>query len=241
MRKVETQSPPQAAPKNLLLLGYLVVKSNLELKADVIAELTWDSAVKPKRVGVTVQHSVVTLTGQLDTVAEKHAVEPAVRRVAGVRGITMELDVKLLAEHERSDSDIAQAAAAALSWNSRIPDAKMQVKVENGWTTLTGEADWSCRAAQAVKCIHLLVGLRGLRNHISIGPRANPNDIGLEVAAALPRQATRDARRIGLGVQVNIVTLSDKVHSLGERDAVFGVALTAHGLTEVVDRLEVEF
>lgn len=46
---------------------------------------------------------VVTLTGHLDSFAEKHAVEHAVRRVAGVRGIAVELDVKLSPGHKRTD------------------------------------------------------------------------------------------------------------------------------------------
>jgi osmotically-inducible protein OsmY len=217
------------------------MKTDVDLKADVMAELDWDTAVNAAGIGVMVKHGVVTLTGHLDTFAEKHAVERAVHRVAGVRGIAHELDVKLAAEHKRSDSEIAQAATAALRWNSRIPDGSILVDVENGWITLTGEVDWSYQAAQAVKCIRPLVGLRGLRNKITIRPRANPQDIGAEITAALTRQATREAKHIGIAVQGGVVTLRGKVHSLAERDAAFGVAFTSLGVTEVVDELEVEF
>jgi osmotically-inducible protein OsmY len=215
------------------------MKADLDLKADVMAELAWDAAIHAAGIGVMVKHGVVTLTGHLDTFAEKHAVERAVHRVAGVRGIAHELDVKLATEHQRSDSEIAQAAAAALRWNSRIPDGSIQVDVENGWITLTGEVDWSYQGAHAVKCIRPLVGLRGLRNKITIRPRANPQDIGAEIKAAFARQATREAKHIGIEVDGGVVTLRGKVHSLAERDAAFGVAFTARGVTEVVDELEV--
>ena len=98
------------------------MKTDSQLKADVTAELAWDAAINPIGIGVIARDGVVTLTGHLDTFAEKRAVERAVRRVAGVRGIALELDVKLSAEHKRSDSEIAQAASSALRWSSLVPD-----------------------------------------------------------------------------------------------------------------------
>src|SRR6187402_2127835 len=78
------------------------MKTDLQLKADVTAELAWDPAVNSAGIGVLVHDGVVTLTGHLDTFAEKVAAERAVRRVAGVRGLAIELDVKLVAAHHRS-------------------------------------------------------------------------------------------------------------------------------------------
>lgn len=61
------------------------MKTDAQLKADVLAELAWDPAVNPAAIGVIVKNGLVTLTGHLDTLAQKHAAERAVRRVAGVR------------------------------------------------------------------------------------------------------------------------------------------------------------
>jgi osmotically-inducible protein OsmY len=63
------------------------MKTDLQLKADVTAELDWDTAINAAGIGVMVKHGVVTLTGHLDTFAEKHAVERAGHRVAGVRAM----------------------------------------------------------------------------------------------------------------------------------------------------------
>lgn len=60
----------------------------------------------------------------------------------GVRGIALELDVKLALAHKRSDSEIAQAATSALRWNSSVPDGSMKVEVEEGRVTLTAEVTW---------------------------------------------------------------------------------------------------
>jgi osmotically-inducible protein OsmY len=57
------------------------MKTDAELKQDVMAELSWDPAVRSDAIGVAVKDGVVTLTGHLDTYAEKHAALRAVQRV----------------------------------------------------------------------------------------------------------------------------------------------------------------
>jgi osmotically-inducible protein OsmY len=215
------------------------MKTDMQLKVDVTDELAWDPAINAAGIGVMVKDGVVALTGHLDSFAEKHAVERAVRRVAGVRGIALELDVKLAAEHKRSDSEIAQAAATALRLNSMVPEGKVQIEVENGWVTLTGEVDWSYQLARAEQCIRPLAGVRGLYNRITIKPRASSKDVGAQIMAALTRQAMREAKHITIEVEGGVVTLWGKVHSLAEREAAVGAAFSAHGVSRVVDKLEV--
>ncbi|WP_397408460.1 BON domain-containing protein [Polaromonas sp.] len=215
------------------------MKTDAHIKADVTDELAWDPAVNATGIGVAVKDGVVTLTGHLDSYAEKHAVEQAVHRVAGVRGIAVELDVRLATEHKRSDSDIAQAAATALQLNSLVPDEKIQVVVENGRVTLTGEVDWSYQLASAEQCVRPLAGVRGLTNRITIKSRASSKDVGAQITAALTRQAAREAKHITVEVEGSVVTLWGKVHSLAEREAAVGAAFSARGVSRVVDKLEV--
>jgi len=215
------------------------MKTDVQLKADVTDELAWDPAINATHVGVMVQGGVVTLAGHLDSFAEKHAVERAVRRVAGVRGIALDLDVKLSTEHQRTDADIAGAATAGLALNTLVPRGQVKVEVEKGWVTLTGEVDWGYQLASAEQCIRPLAGVRGLFNKITVKPRVQSKDIASEITAALTRQATREARNIGIEVEGGIVTLSGKVHSMAEHDAAVGVAFSAHGVSHVVDHLQV--
>lgn len=215
------------------------MKTDAHLKADVTEELAWDPAVNATGIGVAVKDGVVTLTGHLDSYAEKHAVERAVHRVAGVRGIALELDVKLAPEHKRSDSEIAQAATTALQLNSLVPDEKIQVQVENGRVILTGEVDWGYQLASAEQCVRPLAGVRGLSNRITIKSLASSKDVGAQITAALTRQAAREAKHITVEVEGSVVTLWGKVHSLAEREAAVGAAFSARGVSRVVDKLEV--
>lgn len=215
------------------------MKTDMQLKADVTDELAWDPAINAASVGVMVRDGVVTLTGHLDSFGDKHAVERAVRRVEGVRGIALELDVKLAAEHKRSDSEIALAAATSLRLNSMVPEGKVKIEVENGWVTLTGEVDWRYQLVRAEQAIRPLAGVRGLSNRISIKPRASSKDVGAQITAALTRQAMREAKHINIEVEGGVVTLWGKVHSLAERDAAVGAAFSAHGVSRVLDKLVV--
>jgi osmotically-inducible protein OsmY len=215
------------------------MKTDMELKTDVAAELAWDPAINAANIGVMVKDGVVTLAGHIDTYAEKHAVERAVRRVSGVRAIALDLDVKLSTEHKRDDSDIAQAAMTTLRLNSLIPDGKVKVEVEDGWMTLTGQVDWGYQRVSAEQGLRPLAGVRGITNQLTIKPRVLGKDIAAQITAALTRQAERDAKHIGIEVEGAVVTLSGKVHSMAEHDAAIGVAFSAHGVSRVVDHLQV--
>jgi osmotically-inducible protein OsmY len=215
------------------------MKTAMQLKADVMAELAWDPAINAANIGVMVKDGVVTLAGHIDTYAEKHAVERAVRRVSGVRAIALDLDVKLSTDHERTDSEIAQAALTALRWHALVPEELVKVEVEDGWVTLRGQVDSRFQLTNAEQGIRSLVGVRGLTNKITIKPHARQNDISAEITGALTRQAQREASHIKVDVDGAVVTLTGTVHSLLEHDAAVGSAWATRGVGRVLDRLEV--
>ena len=216
------------------------MRPDAQLQADVLAELEWDPAVNAENIGVTVKDGIVTLAGHLATYMEKHAAERAARRVSGVRGIAMDLDVRLPREQARDDSDIAHAAVAALKLNSLVPDGAVQVEVEDGWVRLAGEVDWAYQSAIAEQVVSPLAGVRGLSNEITIRPRVQSSNIADHIGAALKRRAQREAEHIGIEVQGSVVTLRGKVHSLAEREAAVGAARSTTGVSRVVDKLAVD-
>ena len=80
----------------------------------VLTELTWDPLVPEAKVGVAVSEGVVTLTGHLDTYAEKIAAKRAVERVTGVKAIALEMEVVPQGVHARSDTEIALAGIVTM-------------------------------------------------------------------------------------------------------------------------------
>jgi osmotically-inducible protein OsmY len=215
------------------------MKTDLQLKRDVSAELEWDPSINASQVGVAVKDGVVTLTGHLDTYAEKHAAERAVQRVLGVRGIAVELDVKLDAGHKRSDSEIAVAAESAFTWHALIPADRIQVKVEKGWITLMGEVNWDYQRREAEKAVRSLSGVVGVSNTIALKPVATPANVSDRIRDALSRHADDQAKHIEVIVKEARVILRGKVDSWAERAAASAAAWSAPGVTNVVNELTV--
>ena len=209
------------------------------MTTDVTYELQWDPSINATNVGVAVKDGVVTLTGHLDTFAEKFAIERAVQRVQGVKAVAVELDVKLAPSHKRSDTEIAQAAGSALKWHSAVPDDRVQIKVEQGWVTLGGELDWEFQRDSAYKAVRTLTGVVGVTNLITLKPRVTPDDISSRIRDALTRHAEREAKHIEVNVVGSTVTLRGHVDSWAERSAAQGAAWAAPRITLVVSKLAV--
>lgn len=215
------------------------MKTDADLKRDVTAELAWDPAVKATAIGVAVKDGVVTLTGHLETFAEKYAAERALRRVAGVQAIALELDVKLSPDHKRSDTDIATSAEQALKWNTLVPLEDIRLTVDHGWVTLRGEVEWDYQRRSAEEAIRPLMGVVGISNEITLRIKPKAADLSRKIEDALMRQALREAKKIQVGVDGTTVTLNGTVHSWHERDAVQGVAWAAPGVHAVINQLRV--
>ena len=71
------------------------MKTDTQIQQDVIAELKWEPKVNATHIGVEVKNGVVTLSGHVDSFAEKWHAEQAAKRVEGVWVIAIELDVIL--------------------------------------------------------------------------------------------------------------------------------------------------
>ena len=124
-----------------------------QLQQAVLAELDWEPSVLAGHIGVTANDGVVTLSGHVESFAEKHAAETAAGRVRGVKAVAEEINVELPFERIRGDDDIAAAAIERLSWDTSVPRDAITVKVEQGWVTLTGQVSWYYQKAAAEQAI----------------------------------------------------------------------------------------
>ncbi|MFM0124137.1 MULTISPECIES: BON domain-containing protein [unclassified Paraburkholderia] len=215
------------------------MKSDMELKRQVEDELTWDPAVNATDIGVEVRDRVVTLSGHLTSYAEKLAAEKAAQRVAGVKAVVVELDVRLLHSDVRTDEEVANAVRAIMHWTVGLSEEAVKVQVEKGWVTLSGEVDWAYQSHVATRTISQMRGVTGVSNLIQIGGDAAAQDIGEQIGKALQRHAEREAKHIGVKVHEGKVTLTGMVDSMAERSAARGAAWSAPGVRAVVDNLTV--
>ncbi|MCX5649779.1 MAG: BON domain-containing protein, partial [Planctomycetota bacterium] len=93
-----------------------IIKSDSQIKTDVLNELKWDSRVDETDVGVQVKEGIITLVGSVDVYAKKIAAREAAHRVHGVLDVVDELQVKVAGVGGATDTDIARAVRDALEW-----------------------------------------------------------------------------------------------------------------------------
>jgi osmotically-inducible protein OsmY len=210
-----------------------------DLKQHVQSALDWEPSLDASDIGVSVNEGVVTLRGNVGSYAEKTMAERVALRVYGVKGIADDLVVHLVSGRERSDTEIAQAAVAALNWNTMIPDDRVTVAVASGWLTLNGTVDWQYQKDAAARAVRDLTGVKGVTNNIIVQPHARTVDVRDKIEAAFKRSAEIDARRITVTALDGKVTLSGHVRSWAERQEAERAAWAAPGVTQVEDRLAI--
>ena len=214
------------------------MKTDQELQSDVMAELVWEPSVNAAQIGVEVNEGIVTLTGHVNSFSDKWGAEAAAQRVVGVRALTVELDVKLNGLTERNDIDIAHSAQHILQWTNFSPDNdSIQIMVEKGWITLSGEVEWEHQRVSAASALRYLKGVKGLTNKINLKPKVSLSAVKGDIDAALGRQGLRDASQITVDVQESTVILGGTVHSLEEREIVRQSAWRTPGVHKIVDNI----
>ncbi|HTR77184.1 MAG TPA: BON domain-containing protein [Gemmatimonadaceae bacterium] len=213
--------------------------SDSQLRKNVVEELEWDPRVGRSEIAVGVKDGVVTLGGQVDSYAKKIAAVRASERVAGVRAVADEVVVDFPFDGQRTDADIAHAAANALRWNADIPKDSVTVSVDKGWVTLDGTAEWQYQKEAADRCVRYLIGVKGVTNAIRLVRRASAVDVQSRIESALKRSAAVDASHITVSVLDSCVTLHGKVRSYAEKLDAENAAWLAQGVTSVDDQIAI--
>lgn len=217
------------------------MKTDAQLQFDVNEELDWDPSIHAEDIGVAVHDGVVTLTGHVNTFAEKWEAERASQRVAGVKALSVEIDVTLPGSSTRTDADIARSAENVLEWNSYVPRNRVKVLVEGGTITLSGEVSRDYQRRAATESVRTLMGVKGVTNQMTL-PLSMPSDnVKTDIEAALQRRVPDDAKHISVNVKGGDVTLTGTVHCWSERDQARRTAWGTAGVRSVNDNLTMRF
>lgn len=215
------------------------MKTDNELRTDVLSELQWDPSIRNEDIAIAVKEGVVTLAGTVDSYAQRYAATRAVERVKGTKAIVNDLIVKLPSALTRSDAELAHAAVNALRWHIEVPEDRIRVKVSNGWLTLEGEVNRYFEKESAERAVRYLIGLKGMTNLITLQPLATPEDIKQRIRSSLQRQAALDADHITVETTGSRLTLRGVVRSMAERGDAERAAWNAPGVTMVSNEITV--
>lgn len=209
------------------------MKTDMQLKDDILAELRWEPSINAEQIGVEVKDGVVTLAGHVSSYVEKWTAEKAVQRVSGLRALAVEVDVKLPGLSRRNDGDIAGSVENILAWTSYVPKDAIKVMVEGGWVTLSGDVQWDHQRRAAMDAVRNLMGVTGISDDIGITSKVSVNGVKADITEALKRRAIVDSNKINVDVQGADVTLSGRVDNWAERELARHTAWGTAGVANV--------
>jgi osmotically-inducible protein OsmY len=216
------------------------MKSDEEIREDVIRELRWDPQLsEPEAIGVAVKDGAVTLTGHAPTYGEKLAAARAAARVYGVRSVADDIKVRLRGD-PRDDQDIAEAIAHVLENNTQIPEDRVKARVQGGWVTLEGEVDYEYQRREVDRMVRNIRGVIGITNTIRVSPPSTNMEVLEEIQEAFRRESQIDPRHIRVEITDHTARLYGHVHSLKEATAATEAAASAPGVSKVESHIVVE-
>lgn len=218
------------------------MKTDLQLQRDVLEELKFEPSIRETEIGVAAKDGVVTLSGVVDSYAEKFTAERTAERVTGVKAVADGIEVRVPGPHQRTDTELAHAVANALKWDIQIPDDRIKATVEDGWVDLDGEVEWQYQKWAADSAVRNLTGVKGVANLIKVTPKkVSTYEVSEKIKDSLRRHAELDADRITIEAKDGRVTLRGTVSSFAERQDAERAAWQAPGVTRVEDFIAIHY
>ena len=135
------------------------VMANLDLDPRIPASL---------EVAVAADDGIVTLRGTVERFSQRRAAAQDARKVDGVDDVDNQLKVSLTGADRRDDDEIRGAALQGLIWDVEVPSDFVDVKVDDGWVTLTGDVSYQFESDAAYADVGSLYGVLGVTNKIVV-------------------------------------------------------------------------
>lgn len=140
-------------------------RDDVDIARSAVNALEWNVSVPKDRLKVTVTKGWVTLDGSVDWYYQKRAAEDAVFLLAGVRGVTNNINVTT---KQVAVQDVKEKIEAALERSAEIDSKKIVVQASEGRVTLSGTVRSWIERQDAVNAAWSAPGVKNVVDHIRI-------------------------------------------------------------------------
>jgi osmotically-inducible protein OsmY len=210
------------------------------VKEAVVNGLVWLPELDPTDIDVTVDHGIVTLSGEIRCDTDRQAVLGAASRAPGVTGVVDHLAVSASSPRPDSDSDVEQRVRRRLATLDEIPLTTVSIAVQKGRVTITGEVEWESQRKIIEHAVERESGVVAVDNKLGLAARVSAADAAERIQIAILGDALREAASITVTADQNTLTLTGFVRSAHEQRRATVAAWSSPHVAEVHECLTVD-
>jgi osmotically-inducible protein OsmY len=219
------------------------VRSDEDIKRDIIDELFWDERVDASNINVEVREGVVTLSGTVPNYLARKAAYRDTWLIRDVFDVENMIAVTYPDTIEvPNDADLRDMSRSTLVWNADINSKDIDVRVTNGEVVLTGTVDAFWKKWKAEELVSEVRGVIDVQNELAIVPTKSRLDkeIAEDIESALRRSLYVDSESVNVVVENGKVKLTGRVSAWYDRLKAEEIASHTAGVTDMDNKLTVQ-
>jgi len=240
------------------VLNQLIVvasdRSDDDIRDDVGRVLRINDSVDEPRIAVDVSRREVSMTGKVDSLAEKRIAELAASGVSGVTAVNNQITVRL--SSDRTDEEIAEEIRGLIVHSVYLDDASVLVSVEDHVAKLSGTVP-SVEAKDQVEQVAEIWGVSAVDvSEVKVDAarrdESQRRNLYADVTDATIQEALLRSFRsdpivfshintIESSVKEGVVTLKGRVNRLRIKNRAERLASDIVGVQRVVNEIEVQY
>jgi len=142
------------------------MKTDAEIKKDIMDELKRNPVLCSSCIHIDVTDGIAYLTGKVDSYHKKFEVGNAVKNFDGIKKIHPDINVELPPDSKTTDAKIKDEILSSL--HPLLPGNYISVRVYDGIVIITGEADSEQQKNSAMTTISGIPGILNTWNFIRV-------------------------------------------------------------------------
>lgn len=219
------------------------MKTQEQIKQDVVNQLAWDSRVNANDITVTVDDGKVTLSGTVGSYTSSRSAREVAGSVAGVTEVENLLTVQFPSTFVApSDQDVQTNVESLLRWNFNVNESDIDVKVTDGMVTLEGTVDSFWEKVSAESDAQKATGVVDVTSKLAVVPTEKITDeiLGERVMDRIDQNSIVDLDRVDVEVEDGTVRLIGTVSSWYIWNSIYDAVQYTAGVVDIEDNLVIE-